>query len=204
MCPDHELLSAWMDGEVPSPWAEKIASHLQACASCAAAAKRLGSVGEAIRGDPAGSSIDATVERLRARLEPRFAGAGAGVGPLRFSRRSFAGRRIVTLPLPLAAAAALTMLVLGAAAVVALRPARDAGQALAASETIYPAAQSLSMEELLGYLDSIGGQATLTIRLPSGTTFDNPGRPMIMRASAPPPRAAEDPDFGGAGKAPVP
>ncbi|MBU1079772.1 MAG: zf-HC2 domain-containing protein, partial [Spirochaetes bacterium] len=35
MCPDRELLSAWADGEVPSPWRETIDRHVAACESCA-------------------------------------------------------------------------------------------------------------------------------------------------------------------------
>jgi anti-sigma factor RsiW len=34
MCPDRELLSAYFDGEVPSPWRERIARHLESCAAC--------------------------------------------------------------------------------------------------------------------------------------------------------------------------
>jgi anti-sigma factor RsiW len=34
MCPDREVLSAYCDDEVPSPWKEKIESHLIDCNSC--------------------------------------------------------------------------------------------------------------------------------------------------------------------------
>ncbi|MDC7235928.1 MAG: zf-HC2 domain-containing protein [Spirochaetales bacterium] len=34
MCPDSKLLSAYFDGEVASPWKEKIESHLAECSQC--------------------------------------------------------------------------------------------------------------------------------------------------------------------------
>ena len=34
MCPDNALLSAFHDGEVTSPWKEKVEAHLQECESC--------------------------------------------------------------------------------------------------------------------------------------------------------------------------
>ncbi|GAB1457727.1 hypothetical protein MASR2M48_30350 [Spirochaetota bacterium] len=33
MCPDRELLSAWVDGEIPSPWSDSIDRHVGACSS---------------------------------------------------------------------------------------------------------------------------------------------------------------------------
>jgi hypothetical protein len=38
------------------------------------------------------------------------------------------------------------------------------------------------MEDLLRYLDARDGQITLTIKLPSGTTFGSAGKPVIMRS----------------------
>ncbi len=34
MCPDNKLLSAYYDGEVTSPWKEKIEEHIAGCAEC--------------------------------------------------------------------------------------------------------------------------------------------------------------------------
>ena len=33
-CPDSDLYSAYVDGEVPSPWKEKLASHIASCDAC--------------------------------------------------------------------------------------------------------------------------------------------------------------------------
>lgn len=40
MCPEHEILSAYCDGEVPLPWNEKIEKHLTICKKCS---QKLGS-----------------------------------------------------------------------------------------------------------------------------------------------------------------
>jgi len=34
MCPDPQLLSIYMDGELPSPWKEKMEGHLSECPEC--------------------------------------------------------------------------------------------------------------------------------------------------------------------------
>lgn len=34
MCPDQQLISVFMDGELPSPWKEKMETHLAQCPSC--------------------------------------------------------------------------------------------------------------------------------------------------------------------------
>ena len=33
-CPNKELFSAYLDGEIPSPWKERLATHLQKCYDC--------------------------------------------------------------------------------------------------------------------------------------------------------------------------
>ena len=35
MCPEHEILSAYIDGEVPSPWDKQIEKHMLSCNTCA-------------------------------------------------------------------------------------------------------------------------------------------------------------------------
>ena len=101
-----------------------------------------------------------------------------------------ARRRFVSLPLPIAAAAAILVLLLGTATtLLALKPSRGvAAIQTVASGEITPfateaKAQPSSMEELLRYLDARDGQVTLTIKLPTGTTFGSAGKPVIMRSA---------------------
>ena len=34
ICPDSQILSIYLDGELPSPWKEKMESHLEQCSGC--------------------------------------------------------------------------------------------------------------------------------------------------------------------------
>ncbi|ULQ60653.1 hypothetical protein K7I13_05095 [Brucepastera parasyntrophica] len=34
MCPDPDLYSSYLDGEIPSPWKERLASHMESCEAC--------------------------------------------------------------------------------------------------------------------------------------------------------------------------
>ncbi|GHU05470.1 hypothetical protein FACS1894147_11680 [Spirochaetia bacterium] len=36
MCPDRQILSLYHDDELPSPWKEKLESHVASCPACAA------------------------------------------------------------------------------------------------------------------------------------------------------------------------
>ncbi len=201
MCPDRELLSAYVDGEVPSPWRERIAEHLSSCPDCARAVEGYAELGRAMRADELPGEREA-VERVRARLEADLArsGAAAPVAGAPGPGGSPLWRRSVRLPLPLAAAAAVMVLALGgAAATIALgAPSRApafavVGPSASPSPEIVstpvissPSAQPGSMEELLRYLDAHDAQVTITMNIPSGTLFDESGEPVIIRASQDP------------------
>ncbi len=111
MCPDREILSAYLDGEVEAPWSGAIASHLEGCPSCRTQLARM----EALRSRLLAAELPAhqePMERVRRSLlahdaaqTPRF---------LPFWRRS------LSVPLPLAAGAAALVLLLAASLMVAL------------------------------------------------------------------------------------
>ena len=213
MCPDRELLSAYVDGEVPEPWNERLARHLASCDSCAKAAEKYRELSRRIKtADFASEGLDesAVLGRLGERLDEELAGlepAGRGRGPggrgpgaSRF-RRSEVWRRRVALPLPAAAAAAIIVVALlvlsvlglsspgrGAPApALAAAPSESAIQATATAAAELPpaAAQSANMDELLRYLDSKNGEVTVTIRLPTGSSFERLGAPVLQVAGPP-------------------
>lgn len=181
MCPDRDLVSAYVDGEMPSPWAERLEEHLRSCPDCAALAVGYSALGERLRSELSGGEAEA-FERGRLRFEALLASRPAATA----ERVPF--RRSVSLPLPLAVAAAFLVVLLGGATtLLALRPSKSAAIQSVASGEIIPAlpasaSQPASMDELLRYLDARDGQVTLTINLPSGTTFGSAGKPVIMRS----------------------
>jgi anti-sigma factor RsiW len=205
MCPDRELLSAYVDGEVPSPWRERIAEHLASCPSCASAAEGYAALGRAIRADvPAGEAQ--ALSRVRDRLEARLAAMDESAGGSVVPFRPALWKRSVRLPLPIAAAAALVALAAGGAATVLAFGQRGQGIAVAASQQAIatpaiasPTSQPSSMDELLRYLDAHDAQVTITMNLPTGTRFDDSGEPVIIRASQESPGTTVQlsPDSGG-------
>jgi len=191
MCPDRDLVSAYVDGEVPSPWRERLEEHLGSCSDCAALAADYARLGERLRTEVAGEPSEAeALARGRTRLEALLAGLPGepadGPGPRRAREGSWkAWSRSISLPLPLAAAAAILVLLLGGATTaLALRPNKGAAiQTVASVDIAKPQAQPASMDELLRYLDARDGQVTLTINLPTGATFGSAGTPVIMRSA---------------------
>src|SRR3989304_6384182 len=113
MCPNEEYLSAYLDGEIPSPWDSRIASHLSGCPACREKLAALQSVsaflkreklpGNEERADLVRQRIDRTLaERLR---EPaRVPGPQEDHVPFWKPR--------ILLPLPVFAAGFLSLLVL--------------------------------------------------------------------------------------------
>jgi anti-sigma factor RsiW len=192
MCPDRDLISAFVDGEVPSPWSERLEEHLESCPDCAALAKSYASLGENLRADASSPASDAALARGRVRLDDLLSALPSGSErPARAPKRRFAfasgeaWRRSISLPLPLAAAAAVLVILLGGAtAALAFRPVKGVpSQAIASGEMIQrqSLAQPASMDELLRYLDSSQGQVTLTINLPTNASFGSTGQPVIVR-----------------------
>lgn len=196
MCPDRGLLSAWIDGEVPSPWNGRIDAHVASCAACAARLKAFRglSAGLAAEGAAASEAERAMVDRLRESLAPAFSRAAAAQAParpvLRVATPATAGRPSrpawgrVSLPLPLAAAAAFAVVFLaGLALANFIRPAGPAPVAVAASDIVNPAAGASSMEELIRFIESQDAQVSVTIHIPGDATFEAPGQPLIMKST---------------------
>ncbi|GAB6391042.1 MAG: zf-HC2 domain-containing protein [Treponematales bacterium] len=179
MCPDRQFLSVYLDGELPSPWRERLVSHLEECPQCRARLEAYRSLSAAAReGDEAG--VEAARERVWERLSARcrgFSGAGARrlYGPL--------WKRRVSLPVPAAVAAALAVFVLAAALVTARfppfrSPDAAAGAAALEDQTLAP------VPGMLQYLDGGADSAVLMLRLPEDARFVRPGKPTFIKAAA--------------------
>ena len=102
MCPDHEILSAYFDGEVPSPWDRDIAAHVAGCELCTAALGALERTRHVLSEEAV--SWRAPMERVRRRIlahEP-------------YERMQVpVWRRQISLPAPVAILAATLLLVFG-------------------------------------------------------------------------------------------
>jgi hypothetical protein len=203
MCPERQILSVYLDGELPSPWKEKMESHVASCPACRETLeswKRMcGTLREdddPRRGERVWERIDSriaaakTTERIIIR-EEAFRGSSAGY-PERFWRRN------VTLPFPAAAA-------LGAAAAAAFvfifsslwlrsptggaSPSPDSAVARLPIETagldlelthIRPVSD---MSGVLQYLESTDSNDIVISRLPESRNFQSAGEPKIIKAA---------------------
>jgi len=104
MCPERDILSAYVDGEVPPPWDRTIADHVAGCESCRGVTERLEHTRRALRADDPFDWQGAR-ERVRMRL------ANRAMAPV-FARPTL-WRRQVNVPLPLALLAAGLVIALG-------------------------------------------------------------------------------------------
>jgi anti-sigma factor RsiW len=174
MCPDGELLSTYLDGEIPSPWKEKIALHLEGCVSCRERLSSLAAVRDCVAG-AACPDFDAARDRVLAAVESR----------VKVPREAFWTRK-VSLPLPLAAAAALAIAALGFVSIVAPRsgaPAPVMASSSPANAVPASAQAGGNLTDLLKYLDSQDAQVTITVQLPTEAKFNSIGEPELLKAS---------------------
>jgi len=103
MCPDRQILSAYFDGEIDSPWDRAIADHLAGCERCRRVLEELEETRQLLRDEPV-ESFAAPMERVRRNLI-------AGVPPVMPAVPAW--RRRVELPIPVAVAAAMLIVALG-------------------------------------------------------------------------------------------
>jgi hypothetical protein len=177
MCPDREILSVYLDGELPSPWQEKLESHLEGCLRCRERLETYRTVHRMVVRQPVPSGLmEAAKERVRAGLEKR-----AGIGPcLRYRPAGIWGRRI-TIPLPAAAAAAAVFVII-LALTWTRRPAlRDPETAVAAEIDTGGIVPVSDMDGVLRYLGGEDGGNYVILRLPESRSFTSTGEPLIIR-----------------------
>jgi len=184
LCPDRQLISVYHDGELPSPWKEKLESHISGCPSCR---KRLEAY-RRISEKPCPTSAD-TADTARERVWRRLESAVAGnvTTPLSSAppRRIWLQKRI-SVPVPAAVAAAVLFIVFASFWVI--KPAGTAempGMILASeAEFDMPAVFPYSdMESVLHYLSGRDNSEVLIIRLPESRNFQQYGEPAIIRAA---------------------
>ena len=197
MCPDPQLLSVYMDGELPSPWKEKMEAHLSECPACSEKIKsfRLFHKDAVSEQELMEAAKNRVWEKLQSRKPIRpFAGNSAN------ERRFPSGlmQKRLSIPLPAAAAAAviimlMTALVLrggqtgndGLAGSFAAESAGNYGAGanffLSAEEEI-PALPVADIDSVLQYLSSDGSDIII-LRMPETRSFSVTGEPAIIRAA---------------------
>jgi hypothetical protein len=174
MCPDREILSVYLDGELPSPWKKKLESHLEGCVRCRERLEAYRAVQRVILDGPASGVMEAAKERVRAGLEKR-------AGPWLRYRSAGIWRRRVTVPLPAAVAAAAVFVVILALAWIRRPALRDPETAVAAEIDMRGI---IPVSDMSGVLQYLGGDDTgnyVILRLPESRSFTSAGEPLIIK-----------------------
>jgi anti-sigma factor RsiW len=183
MCPDRQLLSVYLDGELPSPWKEKLEAHLAACPVCAARLDEYRRAALALRGGGAEPASPETMEAAKARVWRALAPLGAHQSHRETAPRLW--RRPLVLPLPAAAAAALAIALIAALVGGPLLATRNRDQSIARlgseAQDVIPIAD---MSGVLSYLESQDSAADIVIiKLPESRSFVPSGEPALVRAA---------------------
>jgi len=197
-CPDRQLLSVYFDGEMPSPWKEKMESHIAGCTQCARRLEKYRRASLTAAGGLAdGPEMESARERVWQKLEQR---TGADAYSMPAAQRGRAAlpatmpravwRRSVSIPLPAAAAtaAAAIILLIALAFLLALRVTGTEGMSgmtfASEAEIDAPGIIPVSdMEDVLQYLGSRDNGEIIILRLPESRNFVNYGEPAIIKAA---------------------
>jgi hypothetical protein len=184
VCPDRQLLSVYFDRELPSPWKEKMESHIAVCPQCAERYKTY----QRIFINPANEenvAMLAAHDRLWQKLEQRSDRAAEfthhRVWP---AAGNAVWRQSVSIPIP---AAAAIFLVIALVFILALRVTgtNTASNMMLASETEFdtPGIIPMDMEDVLKYLNSRDDGDILILHLPESRSFVDYSEPAIIRAA---------------------
>ena len=172
MCPDRQLLSIYVDGEMPSPWKERMESHLDSCNSCSATAGTFRAIASAV------SEIDMeNLEAAKARVWRALASS------TRFQRSPSSWRRPLILPLPAAIAAIFAVAIITALVTGPLFRTSETSIADIRSD-IRPAIPVTDMGSILRYLETQDSSGEIIIiKLPDTSDFSFSGEPALVRAA---------------------
>ncbi|MCL2441163.1 MAG: zf-HC2 domain-containing protein [Treponema sp.] len=204
MCPDKQLLSIYVDGELPSPWKEKIEVHINNCPICREMYDNFRHLHELFKKD---TTVTRTyVERItdesapgkgeeRTYTEEEMQQTKERIWNNINEKRKYRSRmwnRRLSIPLPAAAAAAVvialvtglwirgeTFLQTGFAARQA--EAERVDFILAAEENI-PIMPTADINGVLQFLTP-DGTDIIILRLPESSNFSRTGDPAILRAA---------------------
>jgi len=183
-CPDRQLLSVYFDGEMPSPWKEKMESHIAECPHCAKKLEEYKNIFSCFTDDDETEikaarervwqnlGIDAAAEKIPVRRVPAIP---------RIVRHAW--QRRVSIPLPAAAAIAVALIAL---ALLWMQRTPETQNMTLASETEFESPGIIPVSDMESVLQYLGGRDNgdvIILRLPESRNFVNYSEPAIIRAA---------------------
>lgn len=178
MCPDHQILSVYLDKELPSPWKEKMEEHLSSCPDCRKLMERYTAVSGVISpgDDGCADYINTAKDRVWENL------SRLQVNEKR--THPHAWKTSVSLPLPAAIAAALVIAVLAAYVGGPLVHKTAPGMNTIANLDAQGIIPVSDISRIIQYLDAQENSSNMVIiRLPDTQNFMSSGEPTIIRAA---------------------
>jgi len=199
MCPDPQLLSIYIDGELPSPWKEKMENHFSQCSGCREKLENLKRLHELLNKDTTERRIivEKNAADSAAEHETEFMEESkTRVWQKLESRRRFKSgvrlwRKRLSVPLPAAAAAAVVIALLAGLWLrggsvknsgFAQQPQEPVNFILAAEDEFPGIIPTADISGVLQYLTS-DGKDVIILRLPESKNFSRTGEPAIIRAA---------------------
>ena len=183
MCPKRQIISLYHDGEIPSPWKEKMEAHVESCPKCRAVLAEYGCLGKVLKSDPEKAAMEAQERVWKKLTSPKLVIPGAESHRTREKIRN----RNITLPLPVAAAAVLV--IIASLALVGINTLSRPP----AHNTMTPANIALDdqgivpVNDIAGVIQFLSDQGLgefMVIRLPAETPrFSRTGEPVLINAA---------------------
>jgi negative regulator of sigma E activity len=197
MCPDQEILSLYIDGELPSPWKEKMDAHLASCKKCKSHLLQYRKLRVVLEGDRFEVSAELK-KRVWDKVLSRIPGIPEGQNYLPQTKRKMPAKarrvfwnRTVSLPFPAAVAAACVIITFLVIQGLGSPGTQAAGQQ---SEKVPPIAAGISadvqgiipvsdMDSVLQYLSAEDMADFVIMRLPETRNFSSFGEPTLLKAT---------------------
>ena len=177
-CPNADLLSAFFDGEVESPWSGKIRDHIDECEHCRVALTRLERLKRVLHADRE-PEVEESLERTRDRLRSSSHAAQEW-------RKLPFWRTRISVPLPAVAAMFLVFLAMSVVLIFfSIRPNfpfMSIKRQPSGVTEVQVAAPIEDLQQLLKSLDREAANQELVINLPEDAEFLQIGEPKMLRA----------------------
>ncbi len=173
MCPDNEILSAYIDGELEQGWHGKVAGHTAGCPDCKENERRLRQVQFFLHsGD----------EQLHSAEEAASITVWRGVMRSR-DRRAYSMVPFRRLRLSLTALAVIGLFCAGLGALGMFYATHGVPSGDAAIASIDQVDGFESVEQLISYLEANDQGVSITIELPEDSVFMVMGEPQFLRTA---------------------
>lgn len=179
MCPDDALLSAFVDGEIPSPWKERMESHVAGCAACSRKVGGMRALGASLRALETGTEtaiLSAAKARIGASIDFGMAGRPTGRGIA--ERVLYFWSRRVALPMPALAAGLLAIVFFAGLTFGIITPFAKASRLMASASTVI-SPDSATLEMMAQYMKQSSVQPVM-IEMPKESEFSQLGNPVVM------------------------